>query len=130
MPDALEFAKARIVLVQSLGMKFGAHKINLVRHGRPHEGIWWCVPLTEDDNRKLTDDTSSDEKIRVYLIHMPLPWGGRCWGAEVIGITKGVQRPIALPEDQAPLDAEVSLLYQGLAQIGAKNPGSPLTTIH
>jgi hypothetical protein len=130
--EALEFANQRISLAQSLGEKFGVKKINLVRHeGWPRSEGVWCVPVTEDDNRKLLDDNSSDEKVRVYLANMPLPWNGRCWGAEVIGTTRGRERPIALPEDQTPLDAEVRLLYEGLAIYAANNPKpTPSTTLH
>jgi hypothetical protein len=120
MSDALAFAKARIDLIERLAETFGNKKINLRRTGTTErEGIW-CVPLTEDDRHKMDDDSCSGAKVRVYLTNMPLPWGSRTWGAEVIATTRGRHRPEALPKDQAPLDAEVKLLWEGLTQIDAE----------
>jgi hypothetical protein len=73
--------------------------------------------VTAEDDRKLKSDHSRGEKVRVYLANMPLPWGGRSWGAEVIGTTRGDRRPEALPDDQEPLNADASLLWEGLCRI-------------
>lgn len=140
MPDSLAFARQRVAIIATLSQRFGDKKLNLIRPDTPsHEGIW-CVPVTADDCRKIDDDGSVDEKFHVYLTNMPLPddfyavtadsfwqtdeglldalpWGGRCWGAEVIGTTRGADRPIALPEDQAPLDADAKLLYCGMLRL-------------
>lgn len=117
MTDPVTFARQRIETVGVLAKRFGERKLNLLRPGTTsREGIW-CVPLTAPDLRKMLDDNSHDEQFHVYLANMPLPWGGRCWGAEVIGVTRGRSRPEALPEHQAPLDDEVFLLYEGLRLI-------------
>jgi hypothetical protein len=115
MPDnPVSFAMQRIANVQANGERYGTWKINLVRSDTTErEGIW-CVPVTEADHLKLKDDSSLGEKIRVYLANAPLPWGGRTWGAEIIGTTRGNQRPEALPDDQVPLDADAKLLWEGL----------------
>lgn len=113
-PDAVEFANQRIAAIRDCVKRFGNKKINLIRPDTDiREGIW-CVPVTEADNRKMDDDDCSGDKFRVYLANMPLPWDGRCWGAEVIGTTRGADRPVALPEDQTPLDDDTELLRHGL----------------
>lgn len=90
------------------GGPYGHKKINLIHGGDETEGIWY-VPVT----------TSDDQKMRVYLSNMPLGWGGRCWGAEVIATTRGASRPNALPEDQSALDDDTKKLWQGLRQLQA-----------
>jgi hypothetical protein len=112
--DALALAHKRIAVIRDLAERFGAKKVTLIRPDTDGpEGIW-CVPLTDDDNRKMNDDNCSGVNFRCYLTNTPMPWGGRCWGAEVIGTTRGSARPVALPEDQAPLDDDTNLLRQGL----------------
>lgn len=114
MSNAVDFAQQRIADVQDRANRFGNRKLNLIRDDTDsREGIW-CVPVTAEDRQKMLNDDSRGDKFRAYLTNIPLPWGGRCWGAEVVGTTCGHDRPIALPADQVPLDDEVKLLWQGL----------------
>ena len=111
--EPLDFAKQRMEDVKRLAGQFGNKKVNLVYADGGSEGIW-CVPLTADDDRKMSDDHSRGEKVRVYLVNQPLGWGGRTWGAEVIATTRGDQRPDTCPDDQIELDSDTWKLNQGL----------------
>ena len=122
--DPKEFANVRIEVAQALEKTHGFIKVNLIHEGGPikSEGIW-AVPLSPSDAEKLRDDASRGEPVRVYLANMPL-WNDRCWGAEVICVTRGDERAEARIADQAELDEEVALLFQGLAIIDEENnPG-------
>lgn len=116
MSDAIKFAKERQMAIGLLEKQWGFRKINLSYGDGENEGIW-CAPITDDDVIKMDNNNSYGEQIRVYLVNMPLGWGGRCWGAEVIGVTRGSERPVALPADQSSLDDDTKLLYDGFRQI-------------
>jgi len=116
--DPKEFADARIKSVERLVKTLGYTRINLIHYTAEtrSEGMW-AVAASPEDEAKLASDDSTDEAARVYLCNHPFWWGGRCWGAEIICMTRGKRRAAARLVDQTPLDGEVETLYRGLKMI-------------
>jgi hypothetical protein len=93
--------KTRQDEITDLIERFGHRKLNLV-HGTAtvsNEGIW-VVPKDEAARTAMVDDSSIGVSFRAYITNDPMgfpneTWGGLSWGAEVIGVSNGENRPFA-----------------------------------
>ena len=124
----VDFLRQRSIEIDQLVKRFGHRTVNLIHNpnslvrnpfnGGPmgNEGIW-VIPVDANSAALMDDDLSKGENVRVYLcndlIGTPfITWGNLCFGAEVIAITNGENRPFARVEDQTEKEtnAENALL--------------------